>query len=80
MHVDGALTNFVVVVDRAAAAAATLVFAVASDCRAAASDAAAVARYACCVCVFFIYTQGSRFLHGYRSSCMWAEPSNLTHL
>ena len=44
---------FVAVVDLAAAAAATLVFAVASDCRAAASAAAAAARHACRVCVSF---------------------------
>ena len=45
----------VVVVDLVVAVAATLVFAVASDCRAAASAAAAVARHACCVCFFFIH-------------------------
>ena len=54
--------NFVVAVDLAAAAA-TLVFAVASDCRAAASAAAAVARYACCVCVFFLPLLCALFPH-----------------
>ena len=49
--------NHVAVVDLAAADAATLVFAVASDCRAAASAAAAAAQHACCVCIsiFFPY-------------------------
>ena len=45
--------NYVVVVDLVAAAAATLVFAVACVFRAAASAEAAVARHACCVCFFF---------------------------
>ena len=49
--------NYVVVVDLVVAAAATLVFAVASDCRAAASADAAVARHACCVCSFFSYVR-----------------------
>ena len=47
------IANYVVVVDLVVAVAATLVFAVASDCRAAASADAAVARHACCVCFFF---------------------------
>ena len=40
------IANYVVVVDLVVAVAATLVFAVASDCRAAASAVAAVARHA----------------------------------
>ena len=40
------IANYVVVVDLVVAVAATLVFAVASDCRAAASAAAVVARHA----------------------------------
>ena len=45
--------NPVAVVVLAAASVATLVLAVASDCRAAASAAAAAARHACSVCVSF---------------------------
>ena len=45
--------NFAAVLDLAAAAAATLVPAVASDCRAAGAAAAVAARHACRV-VFFL--------------------------
>ena len=45
--------NFAAILDLAAAAAATLVPAVASDCRAAGAAAAVSARHACCVGVFF---------------------------
>ena len=49
--------NPVAVAAFATADAATLVLAVASDCRAAASAAAAAARHACSVCVsFFCHT------------------------
>ena len=46
--------NFAAVLDLAAAAAATLVPAVASDCRAAAAAAAVAARHAYCGVIFFL--------------------------